>query len=98
MAAYIVANYRVTNPESFKAYPPAVLPTLLAHSAEVLVADVESEAIEGEPAHMTVVVKFPSKEAARTWYDSAEYQEIIHLRTDNSEGFLALTDEFVMPE
>ena len=47
MAAYIVANYRVTNPESFKAYAPAVLPTLLAHGAEVLVADVESEAIEG---------------------------------------------------
>ncbi len=39
MAAYIVANYRVTNSESFKAYPPAVLPTLSAHGAEVLVAD-----------------------------------------------------------
>ncbi len=98
MAAYIVANYRVTNPEAFKAYAPSVLPTLLAHGAEVLVADVESEAIEGEPARVTIVTKFPSKEAARAWYDSAEYQEVIHLRTNNSEGFITLTNEFVMPE
>ncbi len=98
MAAYTVANYRITDPESFEAYPPAVVPTLMAHGGEILVADRESEALDGEPAHVTVVVKFPSKEAARAWYNSAEYQEIIRLRTDNSEGFLVLTDELAISE
>ncbi len=98
MAAYMVANYRITDPGSYEAYPPAVVPTLIAHGAEILVADRKSETLEGEPAHVTVVVKFPSKEAARAWYDSAEYQEIIHLRTDNSEGFITLTNELVIPE
>lgn len=65
MAAYLVANYRITNAESYRAYPPAVVPTLAAHGAEVLVVDYASEAIEGEPASATIVVKFPSKEAAR---------------------------------
>jgi len=97
MAAYLIANYRITNPEAFAAYPPAVVPTLLAHGAETLVADYDCEAVEGQPSSVTIVLKFPSKEAARTWYASREYQEIIRKRTDNSEGFLLFADGFVMP-
>lgn len=96
MAAYLIANYRITHPEAFAAYPPAVVPTLLAHGAEILVADYDSEAVEGQPSSVTIVIKFPSKEAARIWYASREYQEILHLRTDHSEGFLLFADGFVM--
>ena len=97
MAAFLVANYRITNAESYGAYPPAVFPTLASHGVEVLVADYESEVVEGQPSSVTIVLKFASKEAARAWYDSPEYQEILHLRTDNSEGFLVFADGFVMP-
>ena len=97
LTAYLVANYRITDPESYGAYPPAVIPTLVAYGAEILVADYASEAIEGRPSSVTVVVKFPSKDAARAWYDSPEYREIVGLRTDNSEGFLLLANEFAMP-
>jgi uncharacterized protein (DUF1330 family) len=94
MAAYLVANYRITDPEAYQGYPPAVVPTLAAHGAAILVADYASEAVEGTPASVTVVVKFPSKDAARAWYESPEYQEIIGLRTDNSDGFVVFTDAF----
>jgi len=94
MAGYLIANYRITNIEAHKAYPPAVIPTLLACGAEVLVADYESEIIEGEASSVTVVLKFPSKEVARTWYKSGDYQAIIHHRIDNTEGFVLFTDEF----
>jgi uncharacterized protein (DUF1330 family) len=97
MAGYLIANYRITNAQAYGAYPPAVIPTLMAHNAEVLVADYESEPVEGEPASVTIVLKFVSKEAARAWYDSPEYQEIVGLRTDNSEGFVVFADGFVMP-
>lgn len=97
MAAYLVANYRITDPEAYGAYPPAVIPTLVAHGAEILVADYGSAMVEGTASSVTIVVKFASKEAARAWYDSPEYQAIIRLRTDNTEGFLLLTDGFVMP-
>jgi len=95
--AYVVANYRITDAESYGAYGPAVRPTLVSHGAEVLVADPETEAIEGEPAHVTVVVRFPSKEAAHAWYQSSEYQNIVNLRTDNSVGFLVIADGLGMP-
>jgi uncharacterized protein (DUF1330 family) len=97
MAAYLVANYRITNSEAYGAYPPAVIPTLAAHGAEILVADYETEVVEGQASSVTVVVKFSSKVAARAWYDSPEYQKIVHSRIDNSEGFVVFTDEFAMP-
>ena len=74
-----------------------IIPTLAAHGAEILVADYGSEVVEGKPASVTIVVKFSSKEAARAWYDSPEYQAIVRVRTDNTEGFLILADGFVMP-
>lgn len=97
MAGYLIANYSITNPEGYQSYIAAVGPTILAHQGEVLVAGEGSEAVEGKPGAVTIVLKFPTKEALRAWYDSPEYQEIIHLRTDNTEGVLVFADEFVMP-
>ena len=97
MAGYIVVNYQITNPKGYEPYVPAVMPTLEAHGAEVLVADSESEVLEGNPASITVILKFESKDAARAWYESPEYREVINLRTDNSDGTAVLVDEFVMP-
>ena len=97
MAGYLIANYSVTNPEGYQAYIASVGPTLEAHGGEILVAGPGSEGVEGEPRPVTVVLKFPSKEALRGWYDSPEYQEIIHHRTDNTDGFVVFADQFVMP-
>ena len=97
MAAYLIANYDITNPEGYATYPEAAIPTLLAHGAEVLVADYDSEVLEGQPRKVAVVLKFPSKDAARAWYVSEEYVKVKHLRTDNAEGVAVLADEFQMP-
>jgi uncharacterized protein (DUF1330 family) len=97
MAAYVIASYTVTDQDGFAPYTPAVVPTLRAHGAEVLVAGTGGDAREGDPGETTVVLRFPSKEAAQGWYDSPEYQAIVHLRTDNSRGTLVICDEFVRP-
>jgi uncharacterized protein (DUF1330 family) len=96
MSAYLVANFELTNAEGYKAYVPAVIPTLQAHGAEILVADYESEPLEGAPGAITVVIRFESKEALHTWYRSPEYQEIIGLRTDNSTGIAVIVEDLDM--
>lgn len=96
MAAYLVANFKLTNPAGYKSYVFAVLPTLEAHGAEILVADYESKALEGEAGTVTIVLKFASNEALREWYESPAYEEIIHLRTDNTEGIAVAAKEFDM--
>jgi len=97
MAAYIIAKYTVTNPEGFAAYGAAVLPTFAGHDVEFVVVDHHSQVIEGTPGENSVVLKFPSKEAALAWYNSDAYQAIKHHRTDNSEGDMVLVDGFAPP-
>ncbi len=97
MAAYFIARYNVTNPEGFAAYGAAVGPTFAGHDMEVIVLDHASDPVEGSPPSNTVVLKFPSKDAALAWYNSPEYQAIKHHRTDNSEGDIALVEGFSPP-
>ena len=98
MSAYFIASYRITDPAGYEPYVPAVIPTLQAHGCEVLAADYTSQAIEGEPNAVTVILKFASKAAALAWYNSPEYQAIKHLRTDNTEGTAVLVDQWTPPE
>jgi uncharacterized protein (DUF1330 family) len=93
MSGYLITTYKITNPEAYKAYTSAVGPTIDAHGGQILVAGPDSEVVEGNPDPITVVIKFPSKEAIRGWYDSPEYQAILHLRLDNTEGSMVFAEE-----
>ena len=97
MASYLVANYNVTNEEGYNQYLAVVGPTIMSHGGKILVAGPNSTPIEGNPGAITVVLEFPTREALEGWYNSPEYQEIIDLRTDNSEGGLIFADEFQLP-
>ncbi len=97
MPAYVVANYKVTNPEAFEPYVPAVVPVITGAGGEIVVADFESDPVEGNPGHVTVVLKFESKDAINAWYTSDEYEAVKGLRTDNSEGQVTVVDGFVPP-
>jgi uncharacterized protein (DUF1330 family) len=94
MAEYLVANFTVTNWEGYKTYLRAVVPTLKAYGAEILVAEYESEAMEGEPGEITMVFKFASRETLYGWYNSPEYQKIVHLRAENTKGIAVTAGEF----
>jgi uncharacterized protein (DUF1330 family) len=92
MSAYFVFNYQISNREGYDPYLAEVPKTLEAYGAEILAADFESEGIEGDAKQVTVVLKFSSKDAAKKWYQSPEYQRIIGLRLSNSEGISTLAN------
>ena len=73
-SAYIIANVKVTNPEQYEDYKKWSTAAMQAHGAEVCVRGGKAEVLEGdwEPERL-VVLKFPSVEAAKRFYDSAEY-------------------------
>ena len=97
MASYLVANCKIINQEGYAQYIAAVAPTIFSHGGKILAAGPGSVAVEGNPEPVTVILEFPTREALQGWYDSPEYQQIIHFRTDNSEGTVVFADEFVMP-
>lgn len=92
MAGYFIANYTINDQAEYQKYMAAVGPSLQAHGAEFVVVDRDSVLLEGSAGHVTVVLKFATKAAAQAWYDSPEYQAIIHLRTDNTEGIGVITE------
>ena len=94
MSAYFIANYTVTNEDGYARYLDVVGESLRAHGAKVLVADYASDTAEGSPAPVTVVLRFDSREAARGWYNSSDYQAVVHHRLDNTKGFAVFCDEY----
>jgi len=92
MAGYFIANYAITNQAEYNEYIGMVGPILRAHGAENVVIDRGSEPLEGAAGQVTVVLRFPTKAAARAWYDSPEYKAIVHLRTDNTKGVAVIAE------
>jgi uncharacterized protein (DUF1330 family) len=50
------------------------------------------EILEGPWPGDLVVIGFPDRDHARSWYTSPGYQQIVGLRTDNSDGSVILVD------
>lgn len=97
MAAYILANYTIDDPKGYENYVPGVLPLLMKHGAEVLVADFGTTAIEGTPHTVSIVLRFVSEDAAMAWYNDPEYTPVKGLRLASTTGSLWMAKEFVMP-
>lgn len=98
MAVYLIANYQIDDEEGIQKYREAVIPQLIKAGCEFLVINDNVEFAEGSSAPSLVILKFESREAALNWYSSDEYRSIIHLRHDStSQGWAAISDEFVMP-
>lgn len=97
MASYLVANYDVNDRDGYKEYLAAVGPIIAAHGGRVLVAGSGATAVEGSPGEITIVLEFPTRDALERWYNCQEYQAIIGLRTENTEGMLIFADEFALP-
>ena len=92
MAAYFIAQYQVNDAALYAEYGAGAGPTVAQHGGEVLVFDVAAETMEGvSPGPQTVVIKFESTEAAKAWYESAEYQAVVGKRLSATEGFSVLS-------
>ena len=87
MAAYIIGRINIHDAEGYARYT-ALSPGIIArHGGRFLVRGGAVETLEGEPFESRLVVlEFPSLEAARTFYASAEYQAAKAIRQPVSDG------------
>lgn len=88
MAAYVIADVKVSDPEQYKQYTALSPGAISAAGGEFLVRGGETTVMEGnwQPARM-VVAKFDSAEAAKAFYDSALYTEARAKRAGATEYF-----------
>jgi len=93
MKAYVIAVETIHDEAMFADYRQRVLPTLEAFGGRFVVRGGHLTVIEGEwPHRRTVVIEFPSREAAEGWYASPAYQAVIGLRLGSSTGSLVIVD------
>lgn len=78
-----------TSPEVID-YIGRIEATFEPYGGEWLVHGSVPEVLEGELPGSVVIIGFPSVDAARSWYRSRAYQEILALRADHSRSVVAL--------
>jgi len=74
VAAYVIANIKVTDPAGYEEYKKLAGPAIEACGGRYLVRGGKTEVLEGEwhPERM-VVLEFESVDKARAWWGSAQY-------------------------
>ena len=91
MPAYVMAEIEITNPDGYKEYTKLVPATIEQYGGKFIHRGGPTKALEGEwPERRRVLIEFPSADAARKWYDSAEYEKPKAMRIANSKGRLLL--------
>ena len=81
MAAYVISEVQIRNPELFAQYRALAQPTIGRYGGRYLVRGGAVEAVEGEWApKQLIIVEFPSMEKAKEWYRSPEYTEALKVR------------------
>ncbi|HZY20697.1 MAG TPA: DUF1330 domain-containing protein [Ramlibacter sp.] len=74
-SAYILANVDVTDPQQYEQYKKLSSHAMQVHGAQVCARGGAVQVLEGDWApNRVVLLKFPTAEAARAFYDSPEYQ------------------------
>lgn len=81
MAAYIIVQVSVNDPQRYENYKSMVPPTLEPYGGRFLVRGGAVENLEGSwnPVRI-VVIEFDSVESAKAWWSSDEYAEAKALR------------------
>ena len=73
MTAYVISNVAMKPGPDLDAYRQLALASIQRHGGKYLARGGRMEIVEGEWREAAVIVAFPTLEAAKTWYGSAEY-------------------------
>jgi len=90
MAAYVIVETDVTDPEQYEQYKAASPAAIAAGGGRFIVRGGEVAVLEGDwqPPRL-VLLEFDDLEAARRWYASEAYQEAKKLR-EGAASFRAI--------
>jgi len=86
--AYIIVDMKITDPEQYKQYMAEAPAAVKAAGGEYLVRGGRHEALEGQwqPARIAML-RFPSFEVAKTFYDGEMYRQARAKRAGTTEFF-----------
>lgn len=94
MAAYVIAQVDVHDPERYVGYTKMVPASLAQYGGKFIARAGRTEVLEGDKTlpQRLVLIEFPSYERAKAWWDSEEYRAAKELRQATSNGTLFLIE------
>ena len=85
---YLLVTMNITDPERYKQYMAEAPTAVKAYGGEYLVRGGKHETLEGNwQPHRVAVLRFPSYEKAKAFYDDEQYTRIRQLRQGATEYF-----------
>ena len=91
---YWIVNNRVDDAAAYENYKAANAAPLARHGGQFLIRAGQQVAREGSPLPRTVVIEFPSYEAALACYEDADYQAAIKIREAAADGTLLIVEGY----
>ena len=86
MAAYVIADITVHDPETYEEYRRQVPAVIEKYGGRYLVRGGAFEVFKGDwqPSRL-IILEFPDMDALRQWYGSDDYQVLLKLRRNLSD-------------
>ena len=98
MAAYIVVNVEITNPEQYKSYLREVEASVRAYGGRYLIRGGPTEILEGDfTPRRFVVLEFADATTARAWWSSDEYAPAKRIRQASARTDMFLAEGYDTP-
>jgi uncharacterized protein (DUF1330 family) len=93
MAAYIIADLTITDPQGFEEYRQMVPATIAQYGGKYVVRGGRVETLEGnwDPKRL-VIIEFESAERAKQWWACEEYREAKALRQRTAQTNLIIIE------
>jgi uncharacterized protein (DUF1330 family) len=86
--AYLLVEMNITDPERYKEYMARAPLAVKAHGGEYLVRGGRHETLEGDwKPHRVAMLRFPSYEQAKAFYDAEQYVQARSYRAGATEYF-----------
>ncbi|MFC2018213.1 DUF1330 domain-containing protein [Chloroflexota bacterium] len=94
MPAYIIVHVNIHDRSEFNKYVKTFMTEFKEFPGRFLVVSENAEILEGEWGQplRTVVMEFPTMDAAREWYHSDKYQNIAKIRWGAAKSKMILVD------
>ncbi len=91
MAALIIAQININDRERYAEYEAGFMQIFERFEGKMIAVDEAVQALEGDWDYTrTVVIEFPSRQAALDWYHSDDYQQLAQHRFAASHANIGL--------
>ena len=94
MSAYVLAQIQIDDPEEYQKYLAGFMSIFERHGGELLATSKnQTIVVEGNWAYPgTVIMKFPSVEAAKAWCNDPDYKSLAEYRHRSAQANLVIVE------